>query len=118
MDRLIDQFELRRGDSRRYDGFSRGLIVEKEARSTGAISPVPGGVPKDEYTLRVTLGVNFYSNAAQLAEARKVAERSLLAHLYGDTLNKLQRAEQAVWDGDPEAVLEALNDIRAMLTKG
>lgn len=115
MNRILEKLKMERGYDKRPDGFNRGLIVESELHQTGGVSPMPGGITCDEYHLRVMLGVNFYSNGVQLEEARRVAERSLMAYLYGDTLSMLQRAEQAVWDGDPETVLATIVEIRKSL---
>lgn len=112
MNKILQQLEMERGYNKRIDSFERGLIVESELHETGGSKPYPGGMPRDEYVLRVKLGVNFFSNQVMLQQSRKVAERTLLTYLYGDTLSLLQRAEQAVWDGDAEATLQAIYAIR------
>ncbi|MBW9334531.1 hypothetical protein FEE59_13515 [Herbaspirillum sp. RU 5E] len=112
MNNILKKLEMERGYNRRYDGFQRGLIVESELHKTGEIQPYPGGIPRDKYVLRVKVGVNFFSNQVMLDQSRRIAERTLLSYLYGDTLSLLQRAEQAVWDGDAQATLEVLAAIR------
>lgn len=114
---ILDQLREQRTGQRRLSDFRQPAVTELDCHKTGQVHLTTFAV-SEEYVLRATIGVTFWANPAQYHDARIIAERALLHRLYGDTLQLLDEAKHAVFDGDAVTTLEVLDTIIDNLTRG
>lgn len=65
-----------------------------------------------QYELRLSLGSNFWARKSDYDAARKMAERSLVQLVHGETLTLISRVEAALWQSDRVTALKWLNELR------
>ena len=77
-----------------------------------AISHRPVIDANTEYELQATVRITYWANDAQRTHARRIAEKSLAAFLYGDFLALVSQCEHAISDGDDAAAISACSAMR------
>ncbi|AST86259.1 hypothetical protein CIG66_07185 [Ralstonia pseudosolanacearum] len=116
MNSILDKLEQNQTGMRKGNGFRRSPILDYKLEPTGNM--LPGGFqPMEGYLLTVTLGISFWSNKVMFEDSKRDAERMLLTRLYGETLALLDEASHAIYNGEPEDALQAINAIKDALTK-
>lgn len=116
MNSILDKLEQSQTGMRKESGFRRSPVLDYKLEPTGNMRP-GGFQPMEEYLLTVTLGISFWSNKVMFEDSKRDAERMLLTRLYGETLALLDEASHAIYNGEPEDALQAINAIKGALTK-
>lgn len=71
----------------------------------------------EEYELSLTVGVRYWANDAQRADARLNAEAVLARTIYEDVLRALSEIRHAVYDGDQRAAIARIGELEKELTR-
>lgn len=102
----------------RNDEFSRYPITV-DLSKTGAI---PGDYyyrhKQQEWCLSATIAINFWSNKEQFDESIKIAERALIARLFGDIFCEIAEMRLAISNGDRLEANRVCDRIEKKLTDG
>src|SRR5699024_6806852 len=62
-----------------------------------------------EWVLEAKINITFWANSAQYDDAKAIAERELLAKIYGPARNALHRIRLAISNGDRRAAMAAVD---------
>lgn len=110
---LRSMFETARTNQKRLDGFRNGPIVNVTVTQGPIVAQHFQTV--HQYRMTVHLGVFFNACEAELERAEKVAWRRCAEMIYGPLAAKLSELESHVSDGDKDACLEAIHELRHMM---
>jgi hypothetical protein len=91
-------------------------VFDLQERTTGKIRQYTLD-RNEEYELTLTVGVRYWANKVQRADARQNAEAILARTLYQDVLAELSQIRHAVYDGDQMAALRRIGELESRLTK-
>lgn len=113
--KALEHFEVRPTGNRVLDGFYKRNFCDVSINNHLPESTAIGIGLKDEFRLEVRLGIIFHASPRDYAKALEVAKKSVLHALYRPILLDLQDIERAVSDGDAEAALEIVAQMRGKL---
>ena len=88
--------------------------LEIEQRETGRVEPA-GFATQREYTVSLRVYTNFWANTAQVSQAREIAERTVVAALYADAIERLQYITNLIYSGDQDEALAAVLELKREL---
>lgn len=111
--KIFEQLRAERTGMRRQDEFREDVLTVDYGK-TGEIRPYTLNA-NEEWHLTGTLRVTFWANKAQFDDAIKIAERAMIARLFGDVLAELPELRLAISNGDRRGCLSVCDRIEAKL---
>lgn len=111
--KILEQLRTERTGVLRPDEFREGVLTADYGK-TGEVKPYTLDA-NEEWYLTGTLRVKFWANKVQFDDALKIAEKVMIARLYGDILAELPELRLAINSGDRRDCFNVCDRIEAKL---